>query len=355
MFDDLQNHTSDLAMCSIWVSVFKDQYDVSSYYSHACNTLIVPMPKRLSEITAIYTTFSGDVWLTFAVLFFATGLLLWISAMMGIVNRTVYVDLSRSLLEMMNIATSHGVDVLRAQKTSIKILLLSWIIGCLSIGISYVTIYTSRLSKPGYAKVIHTVEDFIESDMWWGSENTRAYSDIHSSLNSSSNSAHHELDRRIVAFANHNDAETGWMSGKFGMFAGISEQKYLVFYEWGDRLQFLSSYRVMKKACIFNYYTVFALQKFSPYKELFSHYALQFQEHGITQYWFMTVYRDKSGLNKFFYDHPMENNEPVALKVSSIIGALLVLFVSHILSIVIFICELTTKTIVRNTQHFVSR
>lgn len=122
MFDDLENHTADLAMCSIWVSVFKDQYDVSSYYNHACNTLIVPMPKRLSEITAIYTTFSGEVWLTFGLLFFATGILLWGSAMIG--KQTVYVNVTRSLLEIMNIATSHGVDIFRTQRTSIKILLM---------------------------------------------------------------------------------------------------------------------------------------------------------------------------------------------------------------------------------------
>ena len=126
MFEDLQNHTSDLAMCSIWVSVFKDQYDVSSYYNHACNTLIVPMPKRLSEITAIYTTFSCEVWLTFGLLFFAAGILLWLSAMISSVKRTVYENLSRSFLEIMNIATSHSVDVLRTQKTSIKILLLRY-------------------------------------------------------------------------------------------------------------------------------------------------------------------------------------------------------------------------------------
>lgn len=111
--------------------------------------------------------------------------------------------------------------------------------------------------------------------MLWGSENTRAYGDIHSSLQSSSNMAHHELDQRIVSFHNHDDAEAGWASGKFALFAGISNQKYLVFYEWNEQLKLLSSFRVMRKACIFNYYTVFALQKFSPYKELFSHYALQ--------------------------------------------------------------------------------
>ncbi len=122
MFDDLENHTADLAMCSIWVSVFRDTYDVSSHYNHACFTLVVPKPKRLSEVTAIYTTFSGEVWFTFGLLCFATGILLWGSAMVG--KRTVYVSLSRSFLETMNIATSHGVDIFRTQRTSIKILLI---------------------------------------------------------------------------------------------------------------------------------------------------------------------------------------------------------------------------------------
>lgn len=124
MFEDLKNQTADIAMCSIWISVFDDKYDVSGYYNHECNTLLVPKPKRLSEITAIYKTLSGLVWLTFGLCFFTTGMLLWSSAIIGIAERTVFVNMSRTFLEVMNIATLHGVQTLPKQQTSIKILLM---------------------------------------------------------------------------------------------------------------------------------------------------------------------------------------------------------------------------------------
>ncbi|KAJ6643303.1 hypothetical protein Bhyg_08262, partial [Pseudolycoriella hygida] len=356
MFDDLKNRTADIAMCSIWISVFDDKYDVSGYYNHECNTLLIPKPKRLSEMTAIYKSLSGKVWLTFGLLFSATGFLLWSTAMVGIGDRSAYVSLSRTFLEIMNIATLHGVNTLRQQQISVKILLMSWIIVCSLFGICYTTVYTSRLSKPGYTKVIDTIEDFIENgmkcftfemlnfgfkhfiDMLWGSHHS--YADFQSSLSASSNPAYHELNRRIVVFQNNDEAKAALASGKFGVYAGLSNDKYFVTYDWNEQLNLLSSFRLMRKACIFNYYTVFALQKFSPYTEIFSHYALQFQEHGITQFWFSKVYRDKVWLNKFLENYPKENNEPTVLRFVGISGILLLLFVGHILSTVVFTYEI---------------
>lgn len=96
-----------------------------------------------------------------------------------------------------------------------------------------------------------------------------------SSLNASAIPAYNELGRRIRIFSNVSNAETGLASGKFAVNAAISNEKYFVNHLWKNYLNLLSSFRLMKKVCIFNYYTVFALQKFSPYTELFSQYALQ--------------------------------------------------------------------------------
>lgn len=98
---------------------------------------------------------------------------------------------------------------------------------------------------------------------------------MESSLDVSSNPAYHELHKRIIVFKNRYEAEKSLESGKFGVYAGITNAKYFVTYDWNEELNLLSSFRLMKKLCIFNFYTVFAFQKFSPYTELFSHYALQ--------------------------------------------------------------------------------
>lgn len=41
--------------------------------------------------------------------------------------------------------------------------LFSWILVCSLVGIFYTTVYTARLTKPGYTKIIDTLEDFIEN------------------------------------------------------------------------------------------------------------------------------------------------------------------------------------------------
>lgn len=122
MFDDLKDHTADVAMCSIWVTLFDDGYDVSTYYNHECNTLLIPKPKRLSEITAIYTTLSAEVWIIFALLFFAMGILLRSSPLID-TTKTVYGGMSDSFLDVMNVATTHGVPSFWKQQSSTKVLM----------------------------------------------------------------------------------------------------------------------------------------------------------------------------------------------------------------------------------------
>lgn len=125
MFNDLENRTADLAMCSIWLKSIDDKYDYTAYYNHECSTLMVPKPKRLSEMTAIYKTLTGEVWLTFGLFFFATGLLLRSTAMMDVeVKRNVYVNMSEAFLDVTSIATQHGVNGFRKHQISTKILLM---------------------------------------------------------------------------------------------------------------------------------------------------------------------------------------------------------------------------------------
>lgn len=123
MFEDLVNRTADIAMCSVWVTDYENRFDLATYHHHECATLLVPKPTKLSEITAIYTTLSGQVWLIFAFFFAATGMLMWSSAKLDTVQTAAYANFSRTFLEMINIATSHGVGHFPRQH-SIKILLM---------------------------------------------------------------------------------------------------------------------------------------------------------------------------------------------------------------------------------------
>lgn len=49
--------------------------------------------------------------------------------------------------------------------TECKVVSFSWTFLCSLVGIFYTTIYTSYLAKPGYEKLINTVEDFVENGL----------------------------------------------------------------------------------------------------------------------------------------------------------------------------------------------
>ncbi len=56
------------------------------------------------------------------------------------------------------------------------------------------------------------------------------------------------------------------------------------------------------------------------------------------------MYRDKGWYETFFEDYPLPDNEPKALTTSSIIGALIVLFVICAIATVVFVLEVLNKS-----------
>lgn len=67
---------------------------------------------------------------------------------------------------------------------------------------------------------------------------------------------------------------------------------------------------------------------------------VRFQEHGISAFWHSVTYRDKRWFNTFVEDYPNESNEREPLNLARVSGALFILIIFHLLSIVVFIGEL---------------
>lgn len=123
MLEYLDEHKADIVMCNVWLTEREDKYDFTTFHNYECNTLMVPKPRRVSEITAIYTTLSAQVWLLFGLFFFVTGILLWVSAKIAMIENLIYVNVSRIFLDVISIATSHAVNYIPRQHF-MRILLL---------------------------------------------------------------------------------------------------------------------------------------------------------------------------------------------------------------------------------------
>ncbi len=125
MYADLLNHSADISMCAIWLSDHGYLYDLTTFHSHECHSMLVPKPTKFSEASAIYSTLSSVVWTVFGFSFVITGILLWAMAKIKIESKNRYVSIIRTFLDLTNVATSHGIDNLPDQNSA-KVLLLRY-------------------------------------------------------------------------------------------------------------------------------------------------------------------------------------------------------------------------------------
>lgn len=120
VIESLVNNTTDVGLCSIWLSLdHLSQFDLSTYFDFQCATLLVPRPVPISEATFIYKSLAPSVWILFGTTFIGMGLVLtWFSRVnvrLGLSRNshgnTVFQSFTRSYLEIVNIVTSHGVCI----------------------------------------------------------------------------------------------------------------------------------------------------------------------------------------------------------------------------------------------------
>lgn len=126
MYEDLLDHSADISMCAVWLSDHGYQFDLTTFHSHECHSMLVPKPTKLSEASAIYASLSHTVWTIFSFCFAVTGILLWGMAIIKIAKKNHYTSLVRTYLDLINVATGHGLNNLPDQ-SSANVLLLRWV------------------------------------------------------------------------------------------------------------------------------------------------------------------------------------------------------------------------------------
>lgn len=308
---DISDNVTDMGICSVWMDANRaDSFDLSTYYDFQCHKFLVPRPIRLNEATAIYRTFNTAVWLLFLCVFLVTGVLLMTLSRMepeandfddgGLTTvrrrpSAIHGNFIRSMLEMMNIATGHGVNRIPKQH-SLNVLLIrwcpyccltqflesgfniicvfSWIIVCLLIGVSYTTRYTALLTSPSYSKPINTVEDFLDTELMFGTLIPPATNDFVNNLRMSGIRTYNQLSERVHLFAGAVDRIDKLKTGRFALPSTVMSSTFIK-QDFPTKDDLKTMFRVMKN-CVTNYFTVFAFQKNSPYTSLFNLYIRRF-------------------------------------------------------------------------------
>lgn len=64
-------------------------------------------------------------------------------------------------------------------------------------------------------------------------------------------------------------------TGRYGTITSVLAKKYVINLDWLDKASIIAKFRLMKN-CIFNFFTVFAFKKHSPYTKLFNLYIRRY-------------------------------------------------------------------------------
>lgn len=110
---NVNDNISDLAMCSIWMTKPLSQYDPSTYFDLQCGTFLVPKPHLLNPASYLYMSLSASDWYGFAVSLIVMTLSFSIITkigrrFIGSWSDLMYDSFSRSLMDALDMATSHG-------------------------------------------------------------------------------------------------------------------------------------------------------------------------------------------------------------------------------------------------------
>ena len=113
MYVKVNNRSSDVVMCSVWINERHHQMvALSTYFDWQCVTFLVPIPTKIPEATIIYRTLSATSWAAFLSAFFLTGLSLTFVARLQ--SNSIACRANRSIvncfLDLVNIATAQGLN-----------------------------------------------------------------------------------------------------------------------------------------------------------------------------------------------------------------------------------------------------
>lgn len=174
VLNNVLTNRSDVAMCSVWISEEHiNTFDMSENIGSQCVTFVVPQPTIQSQASIVYLPFSIEVWGAFLFIFLFTSFQIKGISIIGerIFNNFHYSrryrDLTKTIVEMTSIATSHGASIFPVA-TPVKILVTAWLVLSLLLDTGYTTGYTSIMTIPRYSKSIDNFKDFIDQNLAWG-------------------------------------------------------------------------------------------------------------------------------------------------------------------------------------------
>ncbi|XP_037052444.1 uncharacterized protein LOC119085982 [Bradysia coprophila] len=347
---NVNNGTTDLAMCSVWLNLkSNDFYDATNYIDYQCGTFLVPKPTLVNPAAYLYMSLSRNVWMAFLFSFISTSIIMTLTARTGkrflkkSWNDKLYIDFSRSFLDSMNVATLHGIEKFPKQD-SIKSLFTSWIILSLIMGVAYTTGYTSFLTRPISTKPVDSLVDFLQNGMYWSV--VSGPNSLAPTLKATGVTNLVRLSQRTI---DKNNATMDDSSNeRNALFVKIITNRFIT--DVNENTDPTYSLRIMK-SCFLNYYSVVAFKKYSGYTKYFNEKIRAYAEFGLTERWALNIKGVKNNYMKpYFLSDGKSTDGPIRLSVTTLTGAFTLLWVGLVLATVVFMTERLLRAFYSNRK-----
>lgn len=271
MMDHLTSRYIDMSTCSLWLNYNNHRkYDLVAYFDRQCVTLMVPKQRFLYG-SNIYLSLRNNIWLSVGVSFAGIALTL-----IGISRLSVrwriyrpkqvpYRHIGIAIMEIVNVATSHGMNHISLQ-TSIRFALSGWIIFSLYFSTIYSTGYMSILAAPPTSAPVNTVEEFVGRGLIWAS-----YDDKQKVIDALLEYNQTEYKRLVDSRTIEKTPEKRLRhihKNKYGYLVAQLSNYYIYDVPMGNATD-MFPLRLMNE-CMLNMFTVFGFQPNSPYARYFS-------------------------------------------------------------------------------------
>ena len=151
--------------------VMRSSLDATLPYAHFKMKILVPCPKAIPGTEKVLTTFSLSVWLTTGLVLLLTTAVFWCvdnGPYRSVCNEThTYQSLSNCFQNAWAVLVAVSVPQ-QPTASSLRVFFFLYVCFCFSISTVFQAFFVSYLVEPMYEKKIETLDELLDSDVFWG-------------------------------------------------------------------------------------------------------------------------------------------------------------------------------------------
>ncbi|PSN46630.1 Ionotropic receptor 104 [Blattella germanica] len=317
----------DIGFCCLWLaSPQAEDVDLTMPWNILCSTLLVPRPRRLQKLGAVFYPFTTSLWAVLVAATFSISMILWCiqRVRQQAVSSGKVFSLCRNFQHFIGIISMGSMPSAYVQINECRHISTWWAVFALLMTTAYSSSLVSHLTVPLFDTPLNSVRDLVMADVHWSQSYFPAVDVIFDLENS--------WHRRFIKYFEL-DPETAKVHHAFH----ITDHASLGFVLEGDRPYFLEpipmnpsllpSLRVMKE-CVSRYYISIGLTKNSPYTAALNEVMSRLIESGVIKYWQKDVVlrHTTPQMTQVFEDSDGMVSGPEVLKLKNLEGAFLLLF-----------------------------